>query len=82
MFNKIKQHIKETAIVAVKKAEGTLGSQKGQQKKMLAIELVISKLPVPQIFKPLVAALLSDVIDDAIEFAVYYMNSLCEEKQS
>ena len=39
----------------------------------MAIDFVISQLPVPALFKPLISALFSTFIDEAIELAVEYM---------
>lgn len=75
MFNNLKNTIKQLAIKAVVVAEETLGSNKGQAKKKMAIEFIVSKLPVPSPFKTLTAMLLSSFIDDAVEFAVEYMNT-------
>ncbi len=75
MFDNLKTTIKQLAAKAVEIAEETLGSNKGQEKKKMAIEFVISKLPVISPFKKLIAIFLSDFIDDAVEFAVNYMNS-------
>lgn len=75
MFDKLKTTIKELAKTAVLKAEEALGSKKGQEKKTMAIEYIIQRIPVPLFFKPLVSMLLSSFIDDAVEFAVEYMKS-------
>ncbi len=75
MFDKLKTTIKELAKTAVLKAEEALGSKKGQEKKTMAIEYIIQRIPVPSFFKPLVSMLLSSFIDDAVEFAVEYMKS-------
>lgn len=76
MFKHLKEAVKQLAQSAVAIAENALGSSKGQEKKKMAIEYVISKLPVPNILKGFIAVLLSGFIDDSIEFAVQYMNSL------
>lgn len=73
MFKNLKTTIKELAKAAVVKAEQTLGSNKGQEKKKMAIEYVVSRIPIPFPFNILVSMLLSSFIDDAIEFAVEYM---------
>ena len=73
MFKNLKTTIKELAKAAVAKAEQTLGSNKGQEKKKMAIEYVVSRIPIPFPFNILVSMLLSSFIDDAIEFAVEYM---------
>lgn len=76
MFKHLKETIKQLAQSAVAIAEKSLGSSNGQLKKKMALEYVVSKLPVPMILKGFIAALLSGFIDDSIEFAVKYMNSL------
>lgn len=76
MLKNLKQTIKQLAQSAVAIAEQSLGSSTGQLKKKLAIDYVTSKLPVPTFFKGLIAAILSGFIDDSIEYAVKYMNSL------
>ena len=73
MLKNIKIQIKELAKSAVVIAEKTLGSNTGKQKKQMAIEYITNNIPVPIVFKPLISMLLSSFIDDAIEFAVEYM---------
>lgn len=73
MFKNLKSKIKEISITAVKIAEQTLGSNKGKQKKEMAIKYIVSHIPVMVPFKSFIAALLSSFIDDAVEFAVQYM---------
>lgn len=75
MLGKIKVRIKELAKTAVYKAEEALGSSKGKEKKAMAIEFVINKLPLPVLLKPLVTLLFSKFIDEAVELAVEYMKS-------
>lgn len=75
MFDKIKETIKELAKTAVLKAEEALGSNKGQQKKEMAIKYVVDRLPVPSFLKTVISVLLSSFIDDAIELAVEYMKN-------
>ena len=62
MFENIKKQIKELAKNAVLKAEQELGSGKGQQKKRVAIDYILKNLSI--------------FIDDSIELAVSYINSL------
>ena len=76
MFKHLKDAIKQLAQSAVAIAEKALGSSRGQEKKKMAIDYVTSKLPVPAIFRSFIAIILSGFIDDALEFAVDYMNSL------
>ena len=73
MFENIKATIKEVSITAVKAAEEALGSNKGKQKKAMAINYIVSKIPVASPFQRLVAMLLSSFIDDAVELAVQLM---------
>ena len=73
MFENIKSTIKEVSLTAVKMAEETLGSNKGKLKKAMAIEYVVSRIPVIPPFQKLIAMFLSSFIDDAIEFAVQLM---------
>ena len=79
MFKHLKNSIKQLAQSAVAIAEQSLGNSTGQLKKKLAIDYVVSKLPVPEIFKNFIAVILSGFINDSIEFAVEYMNSLKEK---
>ena len=74
MFDNLKLKIKELAKFAVIKAEETLGEKKGQQKKEMAINIIVSKIPVPNFMKVVISILFSSFIDDAIEIAVEYMN--------
>ena len=75
MFKNLKEAIKKVSVQAVKLAEETLGSNKGQEKKKMAIEYIISKLPIPFPFNKFIGILLSSFIDDAVEFAVQYMKT-------
>ena len=75
MFDKLKETIKELAKTAVVKAEKTLGSRTGQQKKDMAIKYIVNNIPVFAPLKPLISMLLSSFIDDAVEWAVKYMKS-------
>jgi len=78
MFINIKKTIKELAKTAVIIAEETLGSESGKQKKAMAIEYIISNIPVISPFKTIIANLLSKFIDEAIEFAVEHMKTFSE----
>ena len=77
MFDNLKFEIKELAKSAVIIAEKKLGSNKGQQKKKLAVEYIVKYIPVPLPFKHFVSLVLSSFIDDAVEFAV-----LCMEEKN
>lgn len=76
MFNSIKKSIKDLAKSAVVIAENTLGSNKGKEKKKMAINYIVNRIPVPELFKPLISAVFSSFIDDAVEFAVEYMEAI------
>ncbi len=76
MFSNLKNQIKELAKNAVLVAEEQLGSGKGQEKKKMAVEYVVKNLPLPNWLKYVISVLLSSFIDDVIEIAVQYMNSL------
>ena len=76
MFKNYKKTIKELAKSAVEISEKALGSNNGKAKKKMAIEYVVNHLPVPTLVKPFVSMLFSSFIDDAIEFAVKYMEEI------
>ena len=78
MFINIKKTIKELAKTAVVLAEETLGSESGKQKKVMAIEYVVSNIPVISPFKKIITNLLSKFIDEAIEFAVEHMKTFSQ----
>ena len=78
MFEKFKDTVCQLARQAVVYAEMKLGSKTGAQKKELAIQFVMKNLPVPELFKPLVSKLLSNFIDETIEFAVLLMKTKLE----
>ena len=81
MLKTIRETIKETAYTAVRMAENELSSATGKEKKEKAIEFVVSKLPVMQPFKSIIAVLMSKFIDKAIEQAVAYMKSVQYEQE-
>lgn len=76
MFKNIKKLIKELAKNAVLKAEQELGSGNGRHKKKVAIDYVLKNLPISEFMKTIVSIFLSGFIDDSIELAVTYINSL------
>mgnify|MGYP006872974905 CR=1 FL=1 len=76
MFLKIKDRIKELAKNAVFIAESEFGKGSGNQKKEIALNYIIKHLPFAPLVKEIIALFLSSFIDDAIEAAVLYMNSL------
>ena len=80
VFTNVKTKIKELARKAVLIAEEKLGSGQGEAKKKIAINYIISNLPFSGLVKSIISILLSSFIDDVIEIAVHYMNSLPEEK--
>lgn len=82
MFVNIKRTIKDLAKNAVFVAESELGTGKGQEKKQMAIKYVTDNLPFSSVIKNIISIFLSSFIDDAIEAAVTYFNSLPEEKEN
>lgn len=80
MFKNIKQTIKELAYSAVSIAEQTLESGSGKEKKEMAVDYVVSQLPIAAPFKMIVAKILSGFIDEAVEHAVDYMKKVQASK--
>lgn len=76
MFKNIKNTITELAYSAVNVAEQSMDTLTGQDKKNLAIEYLVSMLPIIQPLKGIVVVVLSKFIDEAIEQAVKYMNNV------
>lgn len=76
MLCDLKTRIKQLAQSAVAIAEKALGSSKGEEKKKMAIEYIKKHLPFNTFFNGLIAFVLSGFIDNAVEYAVMYMNSL------
>lgn len=76
MFKNIKNTITELAYSAVNVAEQSMDTLTGQDKKNLAIEYIVSMLPIIQPLKSVVVVVLSKFIDEAIEHAVIYMNNM------
>jgi hypothetical protein len=76
MFSNLKSKITELAYAAVTMAEETLETSSGQEKKAAAIAYVISMLPIASPFKSIVTAILSKFLDEAVEKAVEYMQSV------
>lgn len=81
MFEGLKDIIKETACTAVIAAEEALGSGEGKKKKAMAIQFVLSKLPILYPFNLIISTVLSAFIDNAIEQAVDYMKSVQYEQE-
>ena len=75
-LKKLKDMIIVLARNAVFTAEEEIGSGKGEIKKKLAIDYIVSNLPFPTFVKDIIGTFLSHFIDDAIETAVEYMHSL------
>lgn len=76
MFKNIKQTITDLAYTAVNMAEQSMDTVTGQDKKTMAIEYVVSMLPIFQPLKSIIVVLLSKFIDEAIEQAVKYMKEV------
>lgn len=76
MFKNIKNVIQELAYSAVNVAEQSLVSKTGKEKKEVALEYVISMLPIMPTIKPFMVFVLSKIIDEAIEHAVKYMHDI------
>lgn len=76
MFKNLKQTITDLAYTAVNMAEQSMDTVNGQDKKTMAIEYVISMLPIFQPLKSIIVVVLSKVIDEAIEQAVKYMKEV------
>ncbi len=81
MFINIKKTIKELANTAVLLAEEQLSGESGKQKKIMAINYVVSNIPVLLPFKKVVVCLLEKFIDDAIEFAVKQMKNFAQGEE-
>jgi len=80
-MGKLKSTIKKLAQIAVEKVEIELNKSTGKEKKLAAIKYIISNLPIPFAFKPVIEIFLSHFIDDAVEFAVAYMKLKQSNKQ-
>ncbi len=78
MFKKLKTAIKELAKQAVNIAEASLKGEAGIKKKEMAVNYIISHLPVIAPLRIIIAKLMSSFIDDAVELAVEYMKSLTD----
>jgi hypothetical protein len=76
MFSNLKSTITELAYAAVNMAEETLDSATGREKKAAAIEYIVSMLPLISPLRGLISIILSKFIDETIEKAVTYMNSI------
>ncbi|MGN1125476.1 MAG: hypothetical protein ACI4SM_04750 [Candidatus Gastranaerophilaceae bacterium] len=76
MFENFKDTVSDLAFSAVSYAEEKLSTASGKEKKRMAIEFLICKLPIPIPFKGLASILFAKLIDTAIEKAVSYMNQV------
>ena len=76
MFKNLKNTITELAYSAVNMAEQSIDSTSGQEKKVMAIEYVVSMLPILPPLKIVIVLLLTKFIDEAIEHAVKYMKEV------
>ena len=81
MFKDIKNQIKDLAKNAVLVAETELGTGKGQEKKKMAVNYVVSNLPFSNLVKNIIAIILSGFIDDVIEISVKLMNNSLSGEQ-
>ncbi len=76
MFKNLKNTITELAYSAVNVAEQSIECSSGQEKKVVAIEYLVSMLPILPPLKSIAVLLLSKIIDEAVEQAVKYMNDV------
>lgn len=76
MFKNLKNTITELAFSAVNMVEQSLETKTGAEKKTMAIEYVVSMLPILPPIKTVVVLVLTKFIDEAIEQAVKYMNDM------
>ena len=77
----IKKYFKQFAYQAVCFAEQQIGSGFGDEKKEMAIEFLLKKLPAfIKPFTPLLKPLLMQILDEVIEQAVDLLHAL-QEKQ-
>lgn len=76
MLSNIKIKISELAYAAVSMAEETLDSACGRDKKAAAVDYIVSMLPIASPLKGIISFILSKFIDEAVEKAVGYMNSI------
>jgi len=76
MFKNLKTQITELAYSAVNIAEQSMDTKTGQDKKNLAIEYIVSMLPILPPLKTVTVILLSKFIDEAVEQAVKYLNAV------
>jgi hypothetical protein len=81
MFKDIKNQIKDLARNAVLVAEKELGTGKGQEKKKMAVDYVVSNLPFSSVVKSIIGIILSGFIDDVVEISVKLMNNSLSGEQ-
>ena len=82
MLSNLKSIIRQLAKNAVVVAETELNQASGQQKKQKAIEYIISNLPFSSLVKSIISIFLSGFIDNSVEAAVLYMQSLRNKKEN
>ena len=75
MLKNVKEIIRNTAYTAVRLAESALKNATGKKKKEMAIQFIVSKIPVMQPFKSILVVFLSKFIDKAVEQAVIYIKN-------
>ncbi len=69
----------QLAVVAVRKAEQALGSGKGEEKKVMAVNYVMARLRLPaflEFLRPCIEKTLLAIIDEIVELAVEKLNQL------
>lgn len=69
----------QLAVVAVRKAEQALGSGKGEEKKVMAVNYVMARLRLPaflEFLRPCIKKTLLAIIDEIVELAVEKLNQL------
>ncbi len=79
MLKKLKTQIDELARQAVYLAENTLTGDSYEKKREMALEFVVSNIPVCTPFKKIVAKILAKFIDEAIDIAFKCAKSLIKD---
>lgn len=79
MFKNLKKTITDLAYSAVNMAEQSIETKSGREKKEMAIEYVVSMLPILPPVKTIIVILLTKFIDEAVEKAVKYMKEVENE---
>lgn len=79
---KIRKYLSKFSYQAVCYAEEAVGKGKGSIKKEMAIDYLISKLPIYcQPFAPVLKTLLSKMLDELIEYAVKKLHEVQEQQK-